>query len=177
MVGRRALFLDRDGVLNRSILREGKPYPPDSADAMEILPGVREALERARQAGYLNVIVTNQPDVATGKQTRAEVDRIHARLRGVLAIDAIKACFHVDADHCACRKPRPGMLVEAAREFGIDLKASALVGDRWRDIGAAHAAGVAGYFIDYGYRERRPELPYVVVASLCDAVGHLLDAR
>jgi len=177
VVGRRALFLDRDGVINRSIVREGKPYPPQTAEALEVLPGVPDALQRARAAGYLNIVVTNQPDVATGKQTLAEVERMHAFLRANMPIDAIKACFHVDADACSCRKPAPGMLLEAAGEFGVDLALSALVGDRWRDIGAAHAAGVAGYFIDYGYRERRPEPPYTAVKSLPDAVAHLLAAR
>jgi len=172
----RAVFLDRDGVINRAVVRDGKPYPPDTLEELEILSGVPEALARLRTAGYLNVVVTNQPDVATGKQRREVVDAMHAELLKKLPIDAIKACLHSDAERCACRKPRPGMLTEAAREFKIDLARSALVGDRWRDVGAAHAAGCRAYFIDCGYREKQPDKPYVAVKSLAEAVGLILSS-
>lgn len=173
---RRAIFFDRDGVLNRAFVRDGKPYPPDSLDALEILPGVPAALAASRAAGFLNVVVTNQPDVATGKQRREVVEAIHARLEAELPIDAIKVCYHVDADGCACRKPKPGMLLEAARELGIDLAASAVVGDRWRDIAAGQAAGCAlACFVDCGYAERRPDGPYVAVNYCQQAVGVILE--
>lgn len=173
---RRAVFLDRDGVINRANVRNGKPYPPDSLEDLEILPGVKEALERLRAAGFLNVIVTNQPDVATGKQAREVVDAMHARLLKELPIDAVKVCFHSDADRCSCRKPLPGMLLEASRELGIDLAQSFLVGDRWRDIGAAQAAGVKGLYIDRSYEEKKPEKPYLAVKSLPDAAGLILES-
>jgi len=174
VVGRRAVFLDRDGVLNAAVVRDGKPYPPQTLEVLEILPGVPEALARLRAAGYLNVVVTNQPDVATGKQRREVVEAIHERLRATLAIDAIKVCYHVESDGCACRKPRPGMLFEAAAELGIDLARSCLVGDRWRDVGAAHAAGCEAYFVEYGYKEKSPEKPYVAVKSLPAAADLIL---
>ncbi len=174
MVGRRAVFLDRDGVINRAVVRDGKPYPPDSVATMEILPGVAEALARLRAAGFLNVIVTNQPDVATGKQRRQVVDAMHGHLRTVLAIDAIKVCYHVESDGCACRKPRPGMLLEAAGELGIDLSRSSLVGDRWRDVEAGQAAGCTSYFVECGYRENLPKKPYVAVESLPAAADLIL---
>jgi D-glycero-D-manno-heptose 1,7-bisphosphate phosphatase len=173
---RRAVFLDRDGVVNRAFSRDGRPYPPDDLDALEVLPGVPEALSGLRAAGFLNVIVTNQPDVRTGKQTRDVVDRMHAALLDALDIDAIEACFHVDADHCDCRKPKPGMLLAAAQRLGIDLSVSFLVGDRWRDIAAGQAAGCRAFFIDYGYDERRPEPPFETVASLAEAAGQILGA-
>ena len=171
---RSAVFLDRDGVVNRAVVSSGKPYPPADLSAFEILPGVPEALQDLRRAGYLNIIVTNQPDVRTGVQQRGVVDDMHASLLESLAVDAIESCFHVEADACACRKPKPGMLLAAAERHGIDLRTSFLVGDRWRDIGAAHAAGCAAFFIDYGYDERRPEEPYVVVESLADAANRIL---
>jgi D-glycero-D-manno-heptose 1,7-bisphosphate phosphatase len=174
VVGRRAVFLDRDGVVNRAVVRDGKPYPPDSLAELEILPGVPDALERLRAAGFLNVIVTNQPDVATGTQRREVVEAMHARLLATLAIDAVKVCYHVAADNCACRKPKPGMLQEAAAELGIDLTASFLVGDRWRDIGAAHAAGCKAYFVERDYKEKWPDKPYVAVKSLSEAVRLIL---
>lgn len=170
------MFLDRDGVINRAIVRDGKPYPPDSLQALEVLPGVPRALESLRAAGYLNVVVTNQPDVATGKQTREAVAAIHHQLLVSLALDAVKVCFHVDADACDCRKPRPGMLLEAAREMQIDLSKSFLVGDRWRDVGAAHAAGCRALFIECSYKEKRPDKPYVAVNSLAEAAEIILQS-
>lgn len=166
---KRAVFLDRDGVINRAVVRGGKPYPPDSLSGLEILPGVPEALARLREAGFVNVIVTNQPDVATGRQRREVVEAMHEFLLSRLPVDAVKVCYHADADNCACRKPRPGMLLEAASELGIDLAASFMVGDRWRDVAAGQAAGCKCLFLDRGYREKLPEKPYVAVKSLLEA--------
>lgn len=177
VVRRRAVFLDRDGVINRAIVREGKPYPPASLDALEILPGVAESLKKLRAAGFLNIVVTNQPDVATGKQRRELVDAINARLLEELTLDAIKVCYHADADGCACRKPKPGMLMEAAREMDVNLEASYVVGDRWRDVEAGRAAGCRVLlFVDYGYAEKQPEKPYVSVKSLPEAVAFILQS-
>jgi D-glycero-D-manno-heptose 1,7-bisphosphate phosphatase len=172
---KRAVFLDRDGVINRAVVRDGKPYPPDMLDELEILPGVADTLARLRAAGFVNVIVTNQPDVATGRQRREVVEAMHALLLSRLPVDAVKVCYHADADHCACRKPRPGMLLEAAGELDIDLSASFMVGDRWRDIAAGQAAGCRCFFLDYGYKEKHPENPYVAVKSLPEAGGLILS--
>jgi len=172
---RRAVFLDRDGVLNRSLVRDGKPYAPTHFSEFELLPGVPAALVRLREHGFLNIVVTNQPDVATGKQRLADLNVLHERLKAELALDAIKTCCHVDADNCACRKPKPGLLIEAAREFNIDLGASFMVGDRWRDVAAGQRAGCKTcFFIDYGYDEKRPEYPFTVVKSLEKSVGLIL---
>jgi D-glycero-D-manno-heptose 1,7-bisphosphate phosphatase len=176
MVKRRAVFLDRDGVLNASLVRDGKPYAPRSLAEFELLPGVPEALAQLRQAGFLNVVVTNQPDVSNGKARREDVEAIHAHLLEKLPIDAVKACFHTDSEDCACRKPKPGMLLDAARELDVNLAASFLVGDRWRDVAAAHAAGCKALFIDYQYGEKRPEKPYVAVKSLPEAAGYIVRA-
>jgi D-glycero-D-manno-heptose 1,7-bisphosphate phosphatase len=173
---RRAVFLDRDGVINRSIVRDGKPYPPDTLEALEILPGVAEALQKLRSAGFLNIVVTNQPDVATGRQRREVVEAMNRRIVDALAIDAVKVCYHAEADDCSCRKPRPGMLLEAARELEIDLGQSFLVGDRWRDVAAAQSAGCRAYFIDFSYAEQRPGKPYVAVESLPEAVRQILQS-
>ena len=173
---RKAVFLDRDGVLNAAVVRAGKPYPPDTLDALEILPGVAEALERLRAAGFLNIVVTNQPDVATGKQRRGVVETMHDHLMRTLPLDAIKVCYHVEADRCECRKPKPGMLQEAARELGIELPRSFLVGDRWRDIAAGQAVGTRCFFVDYGYDERRPQPPFDTVKSLPEAAALILSS-
>jgi len=173
---RRAVFLDRDGVINRAIVREGRPYAPETLEALEILPGVCEALDRLRGAGFLNIVVTNQPDVGAGKVARDVVAAMHEHLLKKLPLDAIKVCYHVEADHCACRKPRPGMLIEAAGELDVNLSASFLVGDRWRDVAAGQRAGCKCFFVDYRYSEKRPEKPYLAVNSVAEAVNFILQS-
>ena len=172
----RAVFLDRDGVINRAIVREGKPFPPASLGELEILPDVHEALTLLRTAGYRNIVVTNQPDVRTGKQQREVVETMHRHLLEALPLDGIRVCYHIEQDGCDCRKPKPGLLVQAASEFGIDLPASFMVGDRWRDVLAGQAAGCYSFFVDLGYRERRPEPPYTLVTSLLDAARAIVQA-
>jgi len=173
---RRAAFLDRDGVINAAVIREGKPYPPDSLASMQILPGVRESLLQLRAAGFLNIVVTNQPDVASGRQNLETVKAMHEQLLQELPLDVVKVCYHTDADGCNCRKPKPGMLVEASVEYGINLDQSVLIGDRWRDISAGQAVGCACFFVDFGYQERRPQPPYVAVKSLPEAATLILSS-
>jgi D-glycero-D-manno-heptose 1,7-bisphosphate phosphatase len=138
---RRAVFLDRDGVINRGVVKAGQPFAPFSLDEFEVLPGVRGALEKLRGAGYLLVVTTNQPDVARGLAKRAQVEIIHAFLRQQLPLDDIRVCYHDDSDQCACRKPLPGMIYAAAVEHEIQVGRSYMVGDRWRDIAAGKNAG------------------------------------
>jgi D-glycero-D-manno-heptose 1,7-bisphosphate phosphatase len=171
----RAVFLDRDGVINRAVLRDGKPHPPASADLVELMPGVATALQRLKAAGYLLIVVTNQPDVARGAQTRDAVEAIHARLASMLPLDEFRACYHDDQDACACRKPEPGLIIEAARDLRLDVGASVMVGDRWRDIEAGRRAGCATVFIDYGYAEPQPHGPDAVVTSLEEATDWILS--
>ena len=173
---RRAIFLDRDGVINRAIVRDGKPHAPSNVDELEIIPGVAEALTRLRDAGYYLVVVTNQPDVARGTRTQQSVEEIHTALvQSGLAVDSLKTCYHDDADQCNCRKPAPGMLLATAKEQGIDLARSFMVGDRWRDIEAGQNAGCTSMFIDYNYIERKPAEPFVRVSSLKQAADWILS--
>ncbi|MBU3632862.1 HAD-IIIA family hydrolase [Polynucleobacter sp. AP-Feld-500C-C5] len=171
----RAVFLDRDGVINASIVREGKPYPPNSLNDFTYLPGAVEGIKRLRQAGYLIIVVTNQPDVATGLQKKATVELMHAQLYKDKLCDDIKVCYHIDKDLCDCRKPKPGMLLQAAFEWGIELTTSFMVGDRWRDVEAGNAAGCSSYFIDYQYQEREPTGPFKRVRSLEEASQCILN--
>jgi len=171
---RRAVFLDRDGVLNHAVVRDGKPHPPVSLAEFEILPGVLEALICLRQAGFLLIVATNQPDVARGIQGRDVVEAMHRRLHDELPIDAIKVCYEVDGPACTCYKPKPGMLLEAAREHNIDLSRSYMVGDRWRDVGAGKQAGCVTIFIDRGYAEPLTETPDATCADLPQAAAFIL---
>jgi D-glycero-D-manno-heptose 1,7-bisphosphate phosphatase len=173
MSGRAAVFLDRDGTLNAGYVRGRKTYPPANLDEFVLLPGVAQAVADLRAAGYLTVVVTNQPDIATGKQTRAMVDALNARLVAQTGVDEVRVCAHVDADGCACRKPEPGMLLDAARDLGIDLSRSFMVGDRWRDVAAGRAAGCKTFLIEMDYDEQRVE-PDWPVASLAQAVDIIL---
>jgi D-glycero-D-manno-heptose 1,7-bisphosphate phosphatase len=168
----RTVFLDRDGVINRAVVRDGKAYAPALVDDLEILPGVADALDRLRAAGYRLVVVTNQPDIARGTVTRAAVDAINARLAARLGLDDIRVCPHDDGDGCDCRKPKPGMLLWPPH---ADLPASLMVGDRWRDIEAGRAAGVgATILVDYHYDEGLRHEPDVRVASLAEATDWIL---
>jgi D-glycero-D-manno-heptose 1,7-bisphosphate phosphatase len=172
-----AAFLDRDGVLNRAIVREGRPFPPASLTELEILPGVAHALATLRAAGLRLIVVTNQPDVARGTTSKATVDAINESLMRALPLDAIRCCLHDSHDRCGCRKPRPGLLLQAAAEFDLDLSASWMVGDRWRDIDAGRAAGCHTIFIDYAYKETQPEQVDHRVGSLSEAVPIILGAK
>jgi D-glycero-D-manno-heptose 1,7-bisphosphate phosphatase len=151
---RPAVFLDRDGVLNEVRLDKGMPLPPASAADLRIVEGAREALERLHNAGFALVVVTNQPDVPRGATTRESVEEINGALRARLPIDSVYTCYHDTGDGCDCRKPRPGLLWRAARDLGLDLSRSWLVGDRWVDVSAAKAAGVASVLVDRPYSWR-----------------------
>lgn len=171
---RQAVFLDRDGVINRAYVRDGKPFPPCSLADLEILSGVREALLALQSANFMLIVVTNQPDVARGKMRRDVVEEINVHLASRLPIDEFRTCYHDNIDKCECRKPSPGALLSAAQEHNIDLVNSYMVGDRWRDIEAGQKAGCKTIFIDYGYDEKQPELENYRVKSLTEAAQIIL---
>ncbi|MBT3765037.1 MAG: HAD family hydrolase [Rhodospirillaceae bacterium] len=172
---KQAVFLDRDGVLNRSLVRDGKPYPPNSLDELEILPGVEDACGSLKNARFILVCVTNQPDLARGTQSLEVVEEINQTLKEKLGLDDVRVCPHDGADGCDCRKPKPGHLLDAARDFDIDLTSSIMVGDRWRDIEAGQNAGCRTVFIDYGYDEQQPIDPDHVCSDLQGAVSWILE--
>ena len=173
---RRAVFLDRDGVLNEAVVRDGKPYPPQSAEAVRLVDGAAEGLARLRELGFLLLVATNQPDVARGTQTMAELNAINDVLRGALPLDEFLICPHDSGDGCECRKPKAGLLREGAERFGFELANCYMIGDRWRDMDAAEAAGVTGVWIDYGYAERGPaKAPAARVKNLREAVDWIVN--
>jgi D-glycero-D-manno-heptose 1,7-bisphosphate phosphatase len=173
----KAVFLDRDGVVNANLMRDGKPVAPTSLAEFRILPGVPEAANRLKDAGFLLVVVTNQPDVATGRTAKAAMEAMHAEIRRLMPIDDFAICFHTDADNCDCRKPKPGLLIDAAAKHGIDLAASTMVGDRWRDVLAGQAAGCRTIMVDHGYLQDQPSAPDHTVTSLAAAALIILECQ
>ena len=171
---KRAVFLDRDGVINRAIVRDGIPYPPRNIEELEILPGIAENLRRLHSAGFMAIVVTNQPDVARGTQTRETVENINVAIKSQLSIDEFLVCYHDDADNCFCRKPKPGSLLQSAEKYGLSLKDCFMVGDRWSDIEAGKSAGCKTILIEYHYRETKNIKPDFRVDNFCQAAEVIL---
>lgn len=142
-----AVFLDRDGVLNEVRMAGSTASTPRSVEELRIYPDAREHLDRLRVGGFILLVVSNQPDVARGDLSLAAVEAINEALRRVLRLDAVYFCPHDTGDDCACRKPKPGLIHEGARQWDIDLARSFLIGDRWVDLAAAAAAGVDGLLL------------------------------
>lgn len=175
---RPAVFLDRDGVLNRVVWRDGKPASPRAVPELEIEPEALPALERLKAAGYLLLVVTNQPDVRRGLMSAEVLEAIHARLAEALPVDDIAACPHDNADDCACRKPKPGMLLELAKRHGVDLSRSWMIGDQDRDIACGQAAGCATILLKKFYNSGGGSAPKTgsgaVVETLLQAVSTIV---
>lgn len=171
----RAVFLDRDGVLNRVTVRDGVPHPPNSVDELHILPGVADALNDLRQAQFHLIVVTNQPDVARGTQTRERVEEINSALRRQLPVGEVVVCYHDNADQCLCRKPKPGMILDAAARFDLDPTRSFMVGDRWGDIVAGETAGCITFLIEESYSGAAKCRPNYRVADLSEAARIILQ--
>lgn len=173
---KRAVFLDRDGVLNQTMLIDGVPKPPNLIEDVEILPGVIEAIQILLKHHFVPVVVTNQPDVARGDVTQSQVNAINAFIGSTTDVKHFYTCFHDDSDLCDCRKPLPGLIYRATNDLNLSLKDSFMVGDRWRDIGAGNAAGCRSFYIDQSYDERKPESPYTRVSSLLSAAEIITES-
>ena len=176
---KRAVFLDRDGVLNRPVVRDGLPYPPDTAEEFALYEDVPAGCKRLKEADFLLVVATNQPDVGRGTRSREQVEAIHAILQAAIPeIDRVEVCYDPggSAGSTVRRKPGPGMLLDAADALGISLSQSYMIGDRWRDVDCGHAAGCRTVFIDRGYRETLRQTPDWTVGSFAEAVEVILDA-
>jgi D-glycero-D-manno-heptose 1,7-bisphosphate phosphatase len=174
--GRRAVFLDRDGVLNQPVVRRGKPFPPADLASFEIYPEASDACRLLKAEGLLLVVVTNQPDVGRGLQSKDVVEAMHRKLLEALPLDRIEVCFDpADATGSGYYKPAPGMLLRAADALGIDLRRSYMVGDRWRDVDCGRAAGCTTVFIDRGYEERLRAPADVTVRGLREAAEWITE--
>ena len=175
---KKAIFLDRDGVINKSLVVDGKPFAPRFFNDFELIKGVEDALKSFHRLDYLNIVVTNQPDIANHLMAPDELNRMNKFLLSKLPIAKIYVCTHASSAKCDCRKPKPGMIFRAAERFNIDLSQSVLVGDRWKDVACGHAAGVSKvFFVDYKYDEPKPIGTYVTIKSLVEVVKLLQTAE
>ncbi len=173
---RRAVFLDRDGVLNHAVLVNGKPHPPSKIEDLRMVRDAAAELAKLKKRGYVLIVVSNQPDVARGTQIRSEVEAMNARIAAAMPIDDFFVCYHDDLDNCGCRKPKPGLILQAAERYSIHLAESFLIGDRWRDVEAGRRAGCRTVWIDCGYAERAPAVaPDARVESLAEAVRWIVN--
>jgi D-glycero-D-manno-heptose 1,7-bisphosphate phosphatase len=170
----KAVFLDRDGVLNEAPVRDGKPFSPMTVAEVIIPPDVPGALSRLRQSGFRLIMTTNQPNIARGSQSREAVYAIIRYVSDTLQLHGAEICEHDDADDCDCRKPKPGMLLRAAERDHIALTESFMVGDRWRDIEAGRRAGCRTILIGNGYGEAMNSTADAMVATLSDAADWIL---
>lgn len=173
---RRAVFLDRDGVLNRVVMRDGKAASPRAVDELQIEPDARATLAALKAEGYLLFVVTNQPDVRRGLMRADTLDAIHARLAEVLPVDEIAACLHDNADACACRKPKPGLVLRLAERHGVDLPRSWLIGDQDRDIACGKAAGCNTILLQRDYNSGIDTGATQVVETLSQSLAYILEA-
>ena len=165
----KAVFLDRDGVLNIAPIIGGVPSSPNRIEDLKIINDARRAVEILKSNGFIPVIVTNQPDIARGKVNIESVTKINNAICEALAIEYLYMCPHDENDKCNCRKPEPGLILTASADLSISLHDSFMVGDRWKDIAAGQAAGCKNFFIDYSYNEKKPFLPFTRVTSLYEA--------
>lgn len=173
--GRRAVFLDRDGVLVVPEMRDGRSFAPRRLEDFHLYPEAKSALDRLKSAGYMLVVITNQPDVGKGLISSSILEKMHSRLGQELPIDQIEVCCHLQTDECSCRKPKPGMLFTAAQKCGIDLKSSFMVGDRASDVAAGAASGCQTIFIDLDYvNELKPQTANFNVRSVAEAADIIL---
>jgi len=169
MIKKRAVFLDRDGVINECIFdKKINSNSPRCLDEFRILPKVEEALSHLKEMNFLLIVVTNQPDVARGITLKRDVEKIHEHMKKNLPLNDIYVCYDSD-DKNPYRKPNNMMFLDAAKKWKIDLSNSYLVGDRKKDIDAGIKSRCKTFFIDYNYNEDKPKNPNYVVKSLFEA--------
>ena len=166
---KKSVFLDRDGVINRVYIKDGLPQSPNSLDELKILPGVKETIIKLKKLNFICLMVTNQPNVSRKKIDKNSVIQMNNFLKNEIALDDIFVCYHDDSDNCNCRKPKPGLLLQAGKKWDVDFKKSFMIGDRWRDIQAGEKVGCKTIFLDYKYNEKKPKKPDFVSDSLLNA--------
>ena len=167
---KKAVFLDRDGVINKAKVVNGLPFPPENSKKVFFVKDIELLISSLRNLNYKLIVITNQPDVKRGKTTKSNVEAINDYIKNYLKLDDFFICYHDNNDECQCRKPMPGMLFDAAKKHNISLKKSYMIGDRWKDIKAGNVAGCKSIFIDYNYKEDNKEKADYTVNSLLEII-------
>ena len=171
---KKSVFLDRDGVINKVYIKDGLPQSPNSLNELKILPGVKESIIKLKKLNFICLMVTNQPNVSRKKIDKNSVIQMNNFLKNEIALDDIFVCYHDDSDNCNCRKPKPGLLLQAGKKWDVDFKKSFMIGDRWKDIQAGEKVGCKTIFLDYKYNEKKPKKPDFVSDSLFNA-AHIIE--
>ena len=168
-----AIFLDRDGVINKAIVRNGKAFSPRTRNEFVIKYNSVQAIKTMKAAGFKVIVVTNQPDIARGKLSFSDLEWMTKRIMTEIAVDEVVVCPHDDHDNCNCRKPKPGMLLKSSNKWKIDLSRSYLIGDGWRDMAAGKVAGCTCILVDEDYN-KGVECNFLV-SNLQDAAELILN--
>tara|TARA_B100000900_G_scaffold314045_1_gene272880 strand:+ start:477 stop:1013 length:537 start_codon:yes stop_codon:yes gene_type:complete len=171
------IFLDRDGVINEPVLINNNPHPPKSSEELIITQSSKEAIKLLQKNSYEIIVVTNQPDVTRGKTTKDAVYAINKKISEICNINHFRICFHDDSDKCNCRKPKPGLLIDASKEFKFNLEKTFMIGDRNKDIIAGQRAGCKTIFIDRRYKEEKPYKCDKIVDNLLQAVLYIIGSQ
>ena len=164
-----AIFLDREGTLNKAYIKNGLPISHPSFNKFKILPGVKNSIIKLKKLGFLCLLITNQPDVSRKKIKKNVVKKMNNFIKKKIKLDDVFVCYHDDKHNCNCRKPKPGLLLDGSRKWNINLKESYMIGDRWKDISAGVSAGCKTIFINNKYKELTPQNPNYVTDSLIKA--------
>ncbi len=172
---KKAIFLDRDGVINNTLLKMGKMRAPYTLEEFSFINGVREAVTKLKEKGFVLIVVTNQPDVARGWVSREGVDVVNQYVMSELEVDDLISCFHTEKDGCECRKPKPGMLTNSAKKWDVDLSRSFMVGDRMSDVEAGLAAGCTTILVGDGEEDVGLKSPHFRAKDLNSSVQWILN--
>ncbi len=170
----KAVFLDRDGVINKPIIIDGKCYAPRLLKDFKIFPKVKSDIKKLKNRGFKVFVITNQPDIGNKLLKKKTLNEMHSLLKTKVPIDKIYFCPHTKNDRCKCRKPKPGMIIKASNNLKIRLKESYVIGDRKTDIDAGLKAGCKTIFVNNNYYEKRPTKQEKTVKSLHAAVKYIL---
>jgi D-glycero-D-manno-heptose 1,7-bisphosphate phosphatase len=174
---RRAVFLDRDGVLTEPIVRGGVAYAPTRVEDFVLVADAGEQVQRLRDAGFLCIVFTNQPERQKNLLSQADLDEMHRQMCAIVPLDDVYVCPHDGTTACRCRKPATGMIDDAAERWGIDVPSSYVIGDRWRDVDAGRAAGCYSILIERSYSvDARGDIHVTTLGEAVDEVLRHLEA-
>jgi D-glycero-D-manno-heptose 1,7-bisphosphate phosphatase len=174
---RMAVFLDRDGTLNKAYIEDGLPISPSSLNKFKIIKGVKKSINRLKKLNFLCILITNQPDVFRGKIAKKTVVKMNSYIKKKIKLDDMFVCYHDNEHNCSCRKPKPGLLLKASKKWKIDLKKSFMIGDRWKDILAGKKVGCKTIFINNNYKNDKKVKADFTFKSLLKAVNKVEKLR